>query len=195
MARKPPAKANRAPSLDLPGRQLDLIKAIHATGTPVVLVLVNGRPMSINWPVKYVPAILAPIFPAQGGTAVADVLFGDCNPGGKLATTWPKTVGQIPMNFPSKPNAQWESAKEANVAGVLYPFGFGLSYTTFDYSNLRIRPSEGKKFTTTGNVIVEVDVKNSGNVDGDEVVQLYTRNMVSSVTTYEKISAVSSDFH
>ena len=172
-------------SLDLPGRQLDLIKAIHATGTPVVLVLANGRPMSINWPAKFIPAILCANFPGAGGTAVADVLFGDYNPGGKLTTTWPKTVGQIPMNFPSKPNAQWESAKEANVAGLLYPFGFGLSYTTFDYSNLhssvrrqkvhdhrqRHRRSRREKLR---------------HVDGDEVVQLYTRDMVSSVTTYEK---------
>jgi beta-glucosidase len=174
-------------SLDLPGRQLDLIKAIHATGTPVVLVLINGRPISINWPAKNVPAILCASFPgAQGGTAVADVLFGDYNPGGKLTNTWPKTVGQIPLNFPSKPNAQWESAKAANVAGALYPFGYGLSYTSFEYSNLRIRPAKGKKFTTTSDVIVEVDLKNTGDMDGEEIVQLYTRDMVSSVTTYEK---------
>jgi beta-glucosidase len=174
-------------SLDLPGRQLDLLKAISATGTPVVLVLINGRPMSINWPAANTPAILCANFPgAQGGTAVADVLFGDYNPSGKLTTTWPKTVGQIPMNFPAKPNAQWESSKAANVAGALYPFGFGLSYTKFDYSNLKIKPAKGDKFTTTGDVIVDVDMTNAGKLDGDEVVQLYTRDMVSSVTTYEK---------
>jgi beta-glucosidase len=174
-------------SLDLPGRQLDLIKAMHATGIPVVVVLINGRPMSINWPDKNVPAILCASFPgAFGGTAVADALFGDYNPGGKLSNTWPKTVGQIPMNFPSKPNAQWESSKAANIAGALYPFGFGLSYTTFEYSNIHIHPASGKKFTTTGDVLVDVDVKNTGDRDGDEVVQLYTRDVVSSVTTYEK---------
>jgi beta-glucosidase len=173
-------------SLDLTGRQLDLIQAIHKTGTPVVLVLINGRPMSINWPVKHVPAIVEAWYPgAQGGTAVADVLFGDYNPGGKLANTWPKSVGQIPMNFPSKPNAQWENNKNANVAGMLFPFGFGLSYTTFDYSNLKVRPASGDKFLTNGSVTVEVDVKNTGTRDGDEVVQLYTRDVTSSVTTYE----------
>jgi beta-glucosidase len=167
-------------SLDLPGRQLDLIKAIHATGTPVVLVLINGRPISINWPAKNVPAILCASCPgAFGGAAVADVLFGDYNPGGKLTNTWPKSAGQIPMNFPSKPNAQWESPKAANVSGMLYPFGFGLSYTTFKYSNLHIRRA-------STDVLVDVDVTNTGEWDGDEVVQLYTRDLVSSVTTYEK---------
>ncbi len=174
-------------SLDLPGRQLDLIKAVRETGTPIVLVLINGRPLSINWPDKHVPAIVEAWYPgAQGGTAIADVLFGDYNPGGKLANTWPKTVGQIPMNFPSKPNAQWESPKAANIAGVLYPFGYGLSYTKFDYSNLKARPESGSKFLPGGNVIVEVDVKNTGSREGDEVVQLYTRDVTSSVITYEK---------
>jgi beta-glucosidase len=150
-------------------------------------VLINGRPISINWPAKNVPAILGASCPgAQGGTAIADVLFGDYNPSGKLTNTWPKTVGQIPLNFPTKPNAQWETSKAANIAGALYSFGFGLSYSTFDYTNLQIHPSTGKKFTTTGDVTVEVDVKNTGKMDGDEVVQLYTHEMVSSVTTYEK---------
>jgi beta-glucosidase len=174
-------------SLDLTGRQLDLIEAIHATGKPVVLVMINGRPMTINWCAKNVPAIVEAWYPgAQGGTAVADVLFGDYNPGGKLANTWPKTVGQIPMNFPSKPGALWESNKAANVAGMLYPFGFGLSYTTFEYSNLRVHPESGDAFKTNGNAIVEVDVKNTGSRDGDEVVQLYTRDVTGSVTTYEE---------
>ena len=147
-----------------------------------------NRPLSINWTDKHIPAIVEAWYPgAQGGTAIADVLFGDYNPGGKLANTWPKTVGQIPMNFPTKPNAQYESAKAANVAGMLYPFGFGMSYTSFQYSNLRVRSqSGGGKFTTTGNIVVDVDVKNAGPREGDEVVQLYTRDITSSVTTYEK---------
>src|SRR3989454_46406 len=96
-------------SLDLPGRQLELVQAIYATGKPVIVVLINGRPISINWVNKYVPGILEAWFPgAQGGTAIADVLFGDYNPGGKLTVTFPKTVGQIPYNFPTKPSAQWE---------------------------------------------------------------------------------------
>jgi len=174
-------------SLDLPGRQLDLIQAIAATNKPMVLVLINGRPLTINWPVKHVPAIVEAWYPgSQGGTAIADVLFGDYNPGGKLTNTWPKTVGQIPMNFPTKPNAQWESNKAANVAGMLFPFGHGLSYTTFEYANLKAHPESGSAFKTNGNVIVEVDVKNTGKVLGDEVVQLYTRDVTSSVTTYEQ---------
>jgi beta-glucosidase len=152
-----------------------------------VLVLINGQPMTINWCAKNVPAIVEAWYPgAQGGTAIADVLFGDYNPGGKLANTWPKTVGQIPMNFPSKPAAQWENPKAANIAGMLYPFGFGVSYTTFEYSNIKARPESGTKFTTNGNVIVEVDVKNTGQRDGEEIVQLYTRDVTSTVTTYEK---------
>ncbi|MEA2710313.1 MAG: beta-glucosidase [Phycisphaerales bacterium] len=174
-------------SLELPGRQLDLIKAIHATGTPTVLVLINGRPIAINWPAEKVPAIVCAWYPgAQGGAAIADVLFGDYNPGGKLANTWPKHVGQIPMNFPTKPSAQKEDDKHANVSGALYNFGHGLSYTTFEYSNLHVRAQNGKVPTTPDNVLVEVDVKNIGKLSGDEVVQLYVRDLVSSVTTYEQ---------
>lgn len=170
-------------SLDLPGRQLELLQAVHATGTPVVLVLVNGRPISINWADARVPAILEAWFPgAQGGDAIADVLFGDYNPGGKLTVTFPKSVGQIPFNFPSKPNAQWEGEPSRN-NGALYYFGHGLSYTTFAYSNLRVSP---EKQRNGGEVEVSVDVRNSGDYAGDEVVQLYTRDLVSSVTTYEK---------
>jgi beta-glucosidase len=170
-------------SLDLPGRQLDLVQAVYATGKPVVVVLLNGRPLSINWVNKYVPGILEAWFPgAQGGTAIADVLFGDYNPGGKLTITFPKTVGQIPYNFPTKPNAQWEGEK-TRVNGALYYFGYGLSYTTFAYSNLKIAPL---KQTARGLVTVSFDVKNTGAREGDEVAQLYTHDVVSSVTTYEK---------
>src|SRR5882762_9131885 len=170
-------------SLDLPGHQLELVQAVQATGKPIVVVLINGRPMSINWINKYVPGILDAWFPgAQAGTAIADVLFGDYNPGGKLTVTVPRTVGQIPFNFPSKPNAQWEGEK-TRVNGALYYFGHGLSYTTFSYSNLRISPQVQNP---RGEVAVSVDVKNSGAREGDEVVQLYTRDLVSSVTTYEK---------
>jgi beta-glucosidase len=170
-------------SLDLPGRQLELVQAVYQTGRPVIVVLINGRPLTINWVAKFVPGIVEAWFPgAQGGTAIADVLFGDYNPGGKLTVTFPKTVGQIPFNFPTKPNAQWEGEK-SRVNGALYNFGHGLSYTTFAYSNLQINPS---RQTTNGNVTVTVEVKNTGTRAGDEVVQLYTRDLVSSVTTYEK---------
>lgn len=170
-------------SLDLPGRQLELLRAVHATGTPVVLVLINGRPMSINWADAHVPAILEAWFPGDhGGTAIADALFGDYNPGGKLTVTFPKSAGQIPFNFPSKPNAQWEGEK-SRVNGALYAFGHGLSYTTFEYANLRIAP---RRIPAGGSVEVSVDVRNTGRRAGDEVVQLYTRDLVGSVTTYEK---------
>ena len=170
-------------SLDLPGRQLELLQAVHATGTPVVLVLINGRPISINWADAHVPAILEAWFPGDhGGTAVADALFGDYNPGGKLTVTFPKSVGQLPYNFPTKPNAQSEMEK-SRVNGALYHFGHGLSYTRFDYSGLRISPQRAK---AGGNIAVSVEVRNRGDRAGDEVVQLYTRDLVSSVTTYEK---------
>jgi beta-glucosidase len=170
-------------SLDLPGHQLELIRAVYATGKPVIAVLINGRPLSINWVNKYVPGILEAWLPgAQGGAAIADILFGDYNPGGKLTMTFPKTAGQIPYNFPTKPNAQWEGEK-TRVSGALYYFGHGLSYTTFAYSNLKISPL---KQDARGNITVSFEVKNTGSRGGDEVVQLYTRDLVSSVTTYEK---------
>jgi beta-glucosidase len=180
-------------SLDLPGHQLELVQAVYAVGKPVIVVLINGRPLSINWVNKYVPGILEAWFPGvQGGIAIADVLFGDYNPGGKLTMTFPKTVGQIPYNFPTKPNAQWEGEK-TRVNGALYYFGYGLSYTTFEYSHLKIDPpsaqgpgSSGKNFFSPHNIFVSLKVKNTGNREGDEVVQLYTRDLVSSVTTYEK---------
>ena len=170
-------------SLDLPGRQLDLVQAVYATRKPVIVVLLNGRPMSINWVNKYVPGIIEAWFPgAQGGTAIADVLFGDYNPGGKLTVTFPKTAGQIPYNFPSKPNAQWEGER-TRINGALYFFGHGLSYTTFAYGNLRINPT---RQNPRGNITVIFDVTNTGSRAGDEVVQLYIHQLVTSVTTYEK---------
>src|SRR5437764_12562840 len=170
-------------SLDLPGRQLELVQAVYATGKPVVVVLINGRPLSINWVNKYVPGILEAWFPgAKSGTAIADVLFGDYNPGGKLTMTFPKTVGQIPYNFPTKPGSQAEGEK-TRVSGPLYYFGYGLSYTTFAYSNLKIAPARP---AIAGNVTVNFDVQNTGSRAGDEVAELYTHDMVSSVTTYEK---------
>jgi Beta-glucosidase-related glycosidases len=170
-------------SLDLPGRQLELVQAVFAVGKPVIVVLLNGRPMSINWVNKYVPGIIEGWFPgAQGGTAIAEVLFGDYNPSGKLTMTFPKTAGQIPYNFPTKPDAQWEGEK-TRVNGALYYFGYGLSYTTFKYSNLKITPA---KQSLNGEVKVSLDVQNTGPREGVEIVQLYTRDLVSSVTTYEK---------
>jgi beta-glucosidase len=170
-------------SLDLPGHQLELVQAVYGTGKPVVVVLLNGRPLSINWIDRFVPAILEGWFPgAQGGTAIAEALFGDYNPAGKLTVTFPKTVGQIPYNFPTKPNAQWEGEK-TRVNGALYYFGHGLSYTTFRYSNLALSPFRAN---SGGQITISVDVENTGERVGTEIVQLYTRELVSSVTTYEK---------
>jgi beta-glucosidase len=171
-------------SLDLPGHQLDLVKAIKATGKPVVVVLLGTQPMSINWIDKYVDGIIYAGYPGvKGGTAIADVLFGDYNPGGKLTLTWPKSVGQLPYNFPSKPGAQSDEGEHARIKGLLYPFGFGLSYTSFGYNNLKI--NTGK--TAIDPIAVTVEVTNSGKLAGDEVVECYMRDVLSSVTTYEKL--------
>ena len=179
-------------SLDLPGHQLDLLKAVFATGKPTVLVLINGRPLTINWADRHVPAIVEAWFPGEfGGQAIAEVLFGAYNPGGKLPVTFPKTVGQIPFNFPFKPGSQAnEPARgfggngRSQVQGALYPFGYGLSYTTFEYANLRVSP---EKQGPAGSISVSVDVRNAGGRAGDEVVQLYVTDKVSSVTVYEKL--------
>ena len=178
-------------SLDLPGRQLQLLQAIQATGKPVVLILINGRPLSINWADKFVPAILEAWYPgSKGGTALADILFGDYNPGGKLTVTFPKTVGQIPFNFPCKPSSQIDGGKNpgptgnmSRINGALYPFGYGLSYTPFEYSDLDITP---RVITPNESATVRLKVTNTGKRAGDEVVQLYIRDVLSSITTYEK---------
>jgi beta-glucosidase len=171
-------------SLDLPGYQLRLVKAIKATGKPVVVVLIGSQPMTINWIDQNVNGIIYAGYPgAQGGTAVADVLFGDYNPGGKLTLTFPKSVGQLPFNFPTKPNSETDEGELAKIKGLLYPFGFGLSYTTFAYSDLKISPAIQD---ISGNVTVTFNVTNTGKIAGDEVVQLYFRDVLSTVTTYEK---------
>lgn len=174
--------------LNLPGRQLKLIQALQATGKPVVMVMINGQPLTINWENKYVPAILEAWFPSvQSGQVIAETLFGDNNPGGKLPITFPKTTGQIEFNFPFKPNAQagqggQNSWGKTSVNGALYPYGYGLSYTKFEYSNLVVSP---EKENAQGDVHVSVDVTNTGARAGDDVVQLYLKDEISSVTTYE----------
>ncbi|WP_294587092.1 glycoside hydrolase family 3 N-terminal domain-containing protein [uncultured Bacteroides sp.] len=170
-------------SLELCGRQQKLLEAVHATGKPVVLVLVDGRAATINWAEKYIPGIVHAWFPGEFmGDAVAKVLFGDYNPGGKLAVTFPKSVGQIPFAFPFKPGSDTKGF--VRVSGALYPFGYGLSYTTFAYSDLQIKnPVVGIQ----SNVNLSCKVKNNGKVAGDEVVQLYLHDEQSSVTTYVKV--------
>ena len=171
-------------SLDLPGRQLQLLQALQATGKPIILVLINGRPLTINWANKYIPSILEAWFPGKdGGTAIAETIFGDYNPGGKLSVTFPKSVGQIEYNFPFKPGSHaGQPGDGPNVYGSLYPFGYGLSYTTFSYNNLVVT-SDIKDMK--GTVQVSVDVTNSGKIKGDEVAQLYFKQETSSVTVYE----------
>lgn len=177
-------------SLDLPGRQEQLLKALYATGKPVIVILVNGRPLTINWADAHLPAILEAWFPGpSAGRVIAEAVFGDYNPGGKLPITFPKSIGQLEYNFPFKPGSHADQPSSGDngfgntrVNGPLYPFGHGLSYTTFEYSNLRISPD---RQGTKGEVEVVAEVKNTGTRKGDEVVQLYVKDRLSSVTTYE----------
>ncbi|WP_082379262.1 glycoside hydrolase family 3 N-terminal domain-containing protein [Pseudalgibacter alginicilyticus] len=179
-------------SLNLPGRQFQLVQALYATGKPVVLVLINGQPLTINWENKFIPAILEAWFPSTAaGEVIAETLFGDYNPGGKLSITFPKTVGQIQLNFPYKPGSHAGQPGEGpngygntRVLGPLYPFGYGLSYTTFEYSDLVVTPD---LLNAQADVNVSFKVKNTGKMAGDEVVQMYIKDVVSSVTTYESI--------
>ncbi len=169
--------------LNLLGRQEHLLKAVYETGTPVILVMVDGRAATINWAEKYIPGIVQAWFPGEFmGEAISKVLFGDYNPGGKLTVTFPKTVGQIPYAFPFKPGA--DSKGFVRVEGSLYPFGYGLSYTEFKYSDLIIETPQVKQ---NQEVKLSLTVKNIGRIAGDEVVQLYIRDDYSSLTTYEKV--------
>lgn len=179
-------------SLDLPPVQEMLIKELKKTGKPLVVVLVTGRPLSVNWADRNADAILQAFYPgAHGGTAVAEALLGDYNPGGKITVTYPKTVGQIPYNFPYKPNSQVDGyvgvgpeGKKTRAAGALYNFGHGLSYTTFEYSDLRL---SSKSIMPGENVEVSFEVTNTGKYKGDEIVQLYTHDVASSITVFERM--------
>ena len=165
-------------SLDLIGRQDELVKAIVATGTPTIVLLINGRPLSINWIAEQVPAILEGWYLGQEtGTAVADVLFGDVNPGGRLPITFPHSVGQLPTFYNHKPSARRGYLFDSNAP--LFPFGHGLSYTTFEYRDLQVTPAHIKP---GGAARVRVVVVNTGTRAGDEVAQLYVRDQISSVT-------------
>ena len=169
--------------LHLPGVQAQLVKAIYDTGTPIVLVLVNGRPVSLDRIAESVPAILEAWFPSEeGANAIADVLFGDVNPGGKLPITFPRTVGQIPTFYGHRPSggrSHWKENYVETSVQPLYPFGHGLSYTCFEFSNLDIAPTV---VDMSGEVTISVDVTNTGDRTGDEVVQLYIHQNVPWVT-------------
>ena len=169
--------------LHLPGVQGELVKAVYQTGTPIVLVLVNGRPVTLDWIADDVPAIIEAWFPSEeGANAIADVLFGDVNPGGKLPITFPRTVGQVPIYYGHKPSggrSHWKVDYVETSVQPLYPFGYGLSYTRFQFNNLRIEPAQ---VTAGDQVHVQVDVTNVGARAGDEVVQLYTHHDVPAIT-------------
>ena len=179
-------------SLALPGRQQMLLEKLHAAGKPVVLVLVNGQPLTVNWAQRNVAAILETWFPGvRGGIAVAKTLFGENNPNGRLTVTFPKTVGQIELNFPFKkgshgnqPGTGPNGSGKTRVQGSLYPFGYGLSYTKFAYADLKVTPERGhsqQKWT------VSCEVANVGGRAGAEVVQLYVRDRYASVVTYDSV--------
>ena len=171
-------------SLDLPGRQLELLQAIHQTGKPYAVVLMNGRPLTINWVAENSPAILETWFAGtRGGEAIADALFGDYNPGGKLPVTFPRAAGQAPLYYNQTasgrpPTNEKYTSKYLDVpVAPLYPFGHGLSYTTFRLSNLRV---SAPRVTASGSVEVSVEVENTGRRAGDEVVQVYVRDVAGS---------------
>jgi beta-glucosidase len=173
-------------SLDLPGRQMELVHAIHSLGKPYAVVLMNGRPLTINWLAENSPAILETWFAGtQAGPAIADVLFGDVNPGGKLPVTFPRTLGQVPIYYNHKstgrpPTDQKYTSKYLDVPVTpLYPFGYGLSYTQFKFGEPELSATN---IQPNGQLTVNVDVENTGNRTGDEVVQLYIRDEASSVT-------------
>ncbi len=168
--------------LDLPGNQEQLLEAVAETGKPVVLVLENGRPLTIDWAEQHVPAILEAWYPGEfGGKAIAETLFGDNNPGGRLTISFPRSVGQIPDFYNTDPSRVWKYVDSSGKP--LFPFGFGLSYTTFRYDRLVVHaPLPG----SNGDIRVTVDVTNTGDRAGDEVAQLYVRENVSSVETPER---------
>jgi len=174
-------------SLDLPGHQMDLIKAIHATGKPTIVVLVNGRPLTIGWAVENVPAILESwMGGTESGNAIADILFGDVNPGAKLPVTFPRSVGQVPIYYnhmntgrPPIANIRYNSKYLDIPWTPQFPFGYGLSYTEFKVTNLNLST---RQIRANGKLIASVDVENVGKRTGDEVVQLYVHDVVASMT-------------
>ena len=180
-------EASGRSSLDLPGRQLELIQAAVAAGKPVVVVLMNGRPLSIPWVAEHVPAVLEAWYPGtEGGHAAADVLFGNAAPGGKLPMTFPRSVGQVPLYYahkntgrPSDPANKYSSKYIDGPDTPLFPFGYGLSYTTFTLADLRLSSLE---ISPEGTLDVSVELANTGGRAGDEVVQLYIRDLAASVT-------------
>jgi len=176
-------ESDDAADLDLTGYQGELIKAVHGTGTPTIVVLISGRPLTIRWTAANVPAIIeAWMCGEQGAGAIADVLFGDVNPCGRLPVTFPRHVGQMPFYYnykPAKLNRHWRAYVTYPLT-PLWEFGYGLSYTTFEYSSLKIHPAE---IPADGSVTVSMEVQNTGDCAGKEVVQLYIDDVISSMVT------------
>jgi len=166
---------------------------VYSTGTPTVAVLINGRPLSIRWTAENIPAIVeAWMCGEEGGNAIADVLFGDYNPGGHLPITFPRHSGQLPVYYNHSVSKAYTSGYVDMSWTPLFEFGFGLSYTTFEYSNLQIIP---KEIGPAGDVYISADVENTGKREGNEVVQLYINDVISSMSTpikelkgFEKLS-------
>ena len=181
------AEANSRATIDLPGAQEQLVRAVHATKKPVVVVLMNGRPLAIPWIAENMPAVIeAWYLGSEMGTALADVLFGDVSPSGKLPATFPRVTGQAPLYYNHKNTGRPPKQEEKYTSKYIdvpwtpqFPFGHGLSYTTFAYKNLRVEPT---RFGPDDAVNVSVDVSNTGNRAGDEIVQLYIRDEVGSLT-------------
>ena len=180
-------EAESRTSLSIPGRQEEMIQAIEKTGVPVVLVLMNGRPLTIPWEADHVPAIVESWFLGhEQGAAVADILFGDANPSGKLVVTFPRNLGQVPIYYahkntgrPAKDGDKWTSKYIDSPNTPQFPFGFGLSYTEYAYSNLTL---SAKNLTSIGQLKVTADVKNTGTMDGVEIVQLYIQDTYADIT-------------
>ncbi len=176
-----------AATLELTGMQEELVKAVHATGKPTIVVLVNGRPLAVRWIAQHVPAILEAWLPGeQGGRAVAEILFGDVNPSGKLSVTVPRHAGQLPVYYNFKKSKQmwikrgWGHAYVDLEPTPLYPFGFGLGYSSFEYCKLRL---SARSITPTEWLEIQVELKNTGDRAGNETVQLYLEDLISTVTT------------
>jgi beta-glucosidase len=180
-------EARNRSSLELPGVQQRLAEEIYKTGKPVVVILMNGRPLSVEWIDQNIPAIVEAWFLGiKSGDAIAEVLFGDYNPSGKLPVTFPRSVGQIPIYYnhkntgrPGNENNHYTSKYLDLPLSPLYPFGYGLSYTRFKISDLKLSSAE---ISANNNLIIKVKVENTGNYDGEEVVQLYIQDLVASVT-------------
>ena len=172
-------------TLELTGKQQELVRKVVATGTPTIVVLINGRPLAIPWIDEHVPAIVEAWLPGEkGGDAVADVLFGDYNPGGKLTVTFPRHAGQLPVYYNYKPSKSYwlEKGWGNSYADIdyhpLYEFGYGLSYTSFEYGELDISPVSSAPH---GQFQINAEIKNTGSRAGSEVVQLYLRDKIGSV--------------